>query len=208
MTATTDLQASIRGLLDACYRGNRESWGPLLDVLADAGATDADLRWMRRVNPKSRPSTESAELLAVRLGAITPADCPSNRAAGTLHTALTRALTRTVPVMTTDRCLPRKEQARLLRLLCKQLGIPGLSVTAPSYSMASTVDVTYPARIDHPPAAEGGRDFLAHSEAWAMNREIERMLETLLARAFPAHDDRSDYQSDYYNFCWSLHAAG
>src|SRR5689334_1509942 len=108
----------------------------------------------------------------------------------------------TVPVMTTDRGIPRKEQARLLRQLLKQLKVPYVRITAPNYSMAQGVDVTLPERRDCPldiPVAKQ-----PETEAARMNRTAMEKFEHLLLRAFPNHDDRSDHRYGHYEFCWSI----
>lgn len=121
-----------------------------------------------------------------------------------------------VPVMSTDRCIPRKEQARLARELFKRLGVKGISVTTPNYSMAQSVDVRIPSEphepgdyllgdanyehrcySDMPDAVPCKQKMLRQSEA----RELA---EAILARAFPKHDDRSEMQSDYFDYCWSF----
>ncbi len=109
-----------------------------------------------------------------------------------------------VPVMSDDRHIERKVQAALARKLFKQLGIPGVSVTTPNYSMASVVDVAIPTRNDYTVRREdGGFDFQEDPAARA-NTEAERKIETILAIAFPKHDDRSDSMTDYYDSCWSI----
>lgn len=118
------------------------------------------------------------------------------------HVALAAVDITEIPVMSTDRHIPRKQQAALARNLLRQLGIKGVSVTTPSYSMAQVVEVRMPRRDDHNldelgfmvpgcPAAE------ANTEARV------RMLAILLA-AFPRHDDRSDRMTDYFDYCWSV----
>src|ERR1700692_4286223 len=56
---------------------------------------------------------------------------------------------KSVPVVATERSMPRKEQARLARQLFKKLGIKGVSFTTPQHSMASMVDVSVPRREDY-----------------------------------------------------------
>lgn len=92
-----------------------------------------------------------------------------------------------IPVMSADRTIPRKEQAALARKLFKQLGLRGISVTAPNYSMAQSVDVRLPETGDRE------RDM-----------SIEEQVREILAIAFPNHDNRSDSQSDHYDYKWSI----
>lgn len=122
-----------------------------------------------------------------------------------------------VPVMATDRFIPRKEQAALARKLFKSLGLRGISVTTPNYSMASSVYVTLPEL----PREDSDFEFNGHNyqnESWsdmpndvpakaktAARNEASRKVGAILEIAFPNHDDRSDYQSDYFDSCWSIH---
>lgn len=115
-----------------------------------------------------------------------------------------------------DRHIPRKEQATLARKLFKSLGLAGISVTTPNYSMASTVDVAIPSLphesgdyllagvnyennsySDMPDAVPCKAKMLARSAA-------TRKVQEILARAFPQHDDRSDSMTDYFDSCWSF----
>lgn len=103
-----------------------------------------------------------------------------------------------VPVVCTVRSTPRKEQAALARGLLKKLGVKGVSVTTPSYSMASVVEVRLP---------QFGREGMTDAEVAAEyeeHRAAERKLSHILAVAFPNHDDRSDYQTDYFDYRWSI----
>ncbi len=118
-----------------------------------------------------------------------------------------------VPVVSTDRCIPRKEQALLARQLFKRLGIQGVSVTAPNYSMAQAVDVRVPSE---PRPDMAGFEQYAHSTYSEMPAEVPikaaflrksaavAQLQLILAAAFPKHEDRSDHQSDYFDYCWSM----
>ncbi len=121
-----------------------------------------------------------------------------------------------VPVISTDRGIRRKEQARLARELFKKLGIKGLSVTTPNYSMAQCVDVRVPTLpiepgdyllngldykmrtyADMPASVPAKIKHLAHWEA-------VKKIDAILLKAFPAHNDRSDYSSDYFDSCWTV----
>jgi hypothetical protein len=85
-----------------------------------------------------------------------------------------------VPVVSTDRSIERKEQARLARQPFRRLGLGGVSFTAPRYSMAQGVDVKLPA-----PSGDARGKVL-----------------TILARAFPCHEDRGDSVSNHLDYCW------
>jgi len=123
-----------------------------------------------------------------------------------------------VPVMSRERCIPRKEQARLARELFKCLGLKGISVTTPNYSMAQSVQVRIPLELpgpnDHVCQVTGqSYDYATYSEmpltvpckARHVRQQAAReCIEQILARAFPNHGDRSDYQTDHFDYCWSF----
>jgi len=121
-----------------------------------------------------------------------------------------------VPVMSTDRLIPRKQQAALARSLLKRLGIKGISVTAPRYSMAQAVHVELPAVETTPEMFFlNGINYQHHSYysipddvpakiAIREHYQASEKLGVILLRAFPKHDNRSDYQSDYFDYCWSI----
>lgn len=133
-----------------------------------------------------------------------------------LRTALAAVDETKIPVMSRDRHIPRKEQAALARKLFKQLGLKGISVTTPNYSMAQSVDVALP-RIPFEASdyVLDGVDYQNHSFSdmppsvpvkikMAERTAMRLSVQEILARAFPAHDNRSDYQSDYFDYCWSF----
>ena len=109
-----------------------------------------------------------------------------------------------VPVMATDRHMPRIEQAKAARQLFKQLGIKMMSVTTPKYSMASVVEIRLVKRTDYTRDAMGDIDYF-NDPAVQANHAVSAKIGAILARAFPKHDDRSDSQSDYFDSCWSIH---
>jgi len=105
-----------------------------------------------------------------------------------------------------DRCTPRKVQAATLRKLLRKLGVKGVSVTAPNYSMAQSVDVRMPL-LDVPVIKTDddpwGRRDVDSVEANA-NAAANEKFRAILAKAFPNHDDRSDSMTDYFDYCWSF----
>lgn len=120
-----------------------------------------------------------------------------------LHERLAQVDITKIPVMTMDRCVPLKVQAKLTRTLFKALGIKGVSVRAPRYSMACVVEVRLPRRTDYVRNSAGqvewDKDPAAQANTTARNR-----MEAILLAAFPQHDNRSDYQTDYFDSCWSI----
>lgn len=118
-----------------------------------------------------------------------------------------------VPTICTNRCIPRKQQAALTRQLFKVLGIKGISVRTPNYSMARSVDVRIPResglswkgyeQYEHLPFNEVP-DFVPLKAARIRHGEACEKVEAILDKAFPNHGNRSDYLSDYYDFKWNV----
>ena len=129
-------------------------------------------------------------------------DTEQTALATALHVALAALDITTAPVMSQDRSLPRKEQAALARKLFRQLGLKGISVTAPNYSMAQSVDVRMPKREDYALDAYGM--VLEGDAARLANNEARERLEAVLLSAFPNHEDRNDTQSDHFDYRWSI----
>lgn len=113
-----------------------------------------------------------------------------------------------VRVISTDRHLPRKQQAALARQLFKSLGIRDVSVTTPNYSMAQTVEVRI--KAEAPPCEPFHCSLRELPEDhpvrvfYEQKSEARSKLLEILGRAFPNHDDRSDSQTDYFDYCWSI----
>ncbi len=120
-----------------------------------------------------------------------------------LHSALSAVQMTSIPTMSSDRSIPRKDQAKLARQLFKRLGLKGISVTTPSYSMAQGVEIMVPKRTDYIHDERQEIDYLTDPASQA-NSKAARDVQEILARAFPQHDDRSETQSDYFNYCWSI----
>jgi hypothetical protein len=132
-----------------------------------------------------------------------------------LREALGRVAETSIKVVCRERSTPRKEQAKLARDLFKSLGLKGISVTTPNYSMASTVSVRLPrlkihvsnmwphgGLSSHHPGCQ-----ISESDrcpACVANDKMADKIEEILGRAFPNHDDRSDTQSDYFDRRWSV----
>ncbi len=139
----------------------------------------------------------------------------SNTVAIMLYARLKEIKETAIPVLSRDRCIPRKEQAALARKLFKSLGLAGISVTTPNYSMAHVVEVRLPRAEyhdrqkwphNHEACCNSG---MGHNEATRCpccrdHAAAELKIEEILARAFPNHDDRSDSMTDYFDNCWSV----
>jgi hypothetical protein len=92
------------------------------------------------------------------------------------------------------RRMSRKERAAAARKLFRSLGLKGLSVTAPNYSMASSVHIEMPA----------GPEGLSDYERRMVRASARSKLQALLLVAFPGTEDRSDIMTDYFDFVWSF----
>ncbi len=118
------------------------------------------------------------------------------------HSSLAVIPLQAVPVLSTDRNLPRKLQAKLARDLFKQFGLRGVSVTAPSYANAQSVHVSIPRRRDYLLTQRG-----MVSETCPVgkaNSDAQILTEKFLLAAFPNSDNRSDGQSDHYDYRWTV----
>lgn len=119
------------------------------------------------------------------------------------------------------RRLYRKEWSKLVKRLLKDLGLGFVSVTAPNYSMAQSIDIRFhqvetPAEstehqrlhdeIDRAEIATGGlhvgfnRTCKHCHQRWAAHQALER----IILAAYPDLDNRSDSQSDYFDYCLSI----
>ena len=118
------------------------------------------------------------------------------------------------------RSLSRKEWAKQVKSLLKSLGLGFVSVTAPSYSMASSIHIRF--HQDEGPW-EGGEHEKLHAEINQRERDgyewlgygnycphckqqwqAHQRLEKIILAAFPDLDDRSDSQSDHFDSCLSI----
>lgn len=121
-----------------------------------------------------------------------------------------------VPVMTHDRSIARKQRAVLVRTLFKRLGIKGVSVTCPNYSMARSVDIHIGSSLGT--AEDYNFEGVNYSQKAFSEMpdktpikikhnaliETRRHLEKIILAAFPAHFDRSDSMTDYFDNPWSI----
>jgi hypothetical protein len=117
-----------------------------------------------------------------------------------------------VQVFLLDRSAPRKVRAAAARALFKQMGLKGISVTAPNYSMAQAVHIHLPntevprelyAEWDLACRTDTGAD-TAYGQIRRREYAAEQKLEAILAKAFPNHLDRSDIHCDHFDYCWSV----
>ena len=106
----------------------------------------------------------------------------------------------------------RKVWAAEVRKLLKALEIKGVSVTAPNYSMAQSIDI----RLPDKPIENAQEHIDLHDQLWREGRpgidcpacrahqEAKKKLEVLILAAFPDLDNRSEYVSDYFDYCLSI----
>lgn len=87
----------------------------------------------------------------------------------------------------------RKVLAAEARKVLRSLGIRGVSVTAPNYSMAQSVSVAIPHFEE-----------LNDENRWPERAALRTKVEAILFAAFPNHRDRSESGTDYYDYCWSV----
>jgi len=92
-----------------------------------------------------------------------------------------------LPTMCRDRNIGMKEQAKLARSLFKRLGLKGIRVRMATGANCFWVHIIPP-----------------HADDCDVQVAIREHLKEILARSFPCHDDRSDYMSDYFDYCWSI----
>lgn len=112
----------------------------------------------------------------------------------------------------------RKEWAKQIRNLLKELRIVNVSVTTPSYSMASSVNiaVNYEKEWEtaHEPVHKAGeaeerkspiyRGSIHFCPYCKARKEVHDKLENVILAAFPDLNNRSDSQSDYFDYCLSI----
>jgi hypothetical protein len=127
-----------------------------------------------------------------------------NDTAKTFHASLAAIDLANVPVLSRDRSIPRKEQAKLARALFRQLGLEGISVTTPTHSMANSVELRLPTRNDYTPEMLEFGCAIAGNPVTAANGLANRQMSALMDQAFPEHKDRSEMQSDYFDYRWSI----
>jgi hypothetical protein len=84
---------------------------------------------------------------------------------------------------------PRKVRASEIRKLFRDMGLAGISVTAPNYANAKAVHVQTPT---------SGTDPRTRHDVNAKVRDI-------ILAAFPDLDDRSGPQSDHFDYCVSVY---
>jgi hypothetical protein len=99
---------------------------------------------------------------------------------------------------------PRTVWAAEVRKLFRSMGLKGISVTAPNYSMAQAIDIKTPRNEPEPTVKdEHGYDNY-HPEYLAARNAALAKVEAIIVAAFPDLDNRSDFISDYFDYCLSI----
>lgn len=115
---------------------------------------------------------------------------------------------------------PRKAIAAEIRKLLKSLNIKGVSVRTPNYSMASGVDISLPGTslfvseddhlaLHHTIDIEHRADLhwcglVQYCPHCQKSKQAKDALENIILGAFPDLDNRSDTQSDYFDYILSI----
>jgi hypothetical protein len=108
------------------------------------------------------------------------------------------------PRNVTLRRAERKVIAAEVRKLFREMGLKGISVTAPNYSMARSIDVRTP-RNEPEPIVKDEDGFDAHHPDYRAARNAGlRRIEAIILAAFPDLDDRSDSMTDHYDYRLSI----
>jgi hypothetical protein len=100
----------------------------------------------------------------------------------------------------------RKVIAAAVRKLFREMGLKGMSVTAPNYSMAQAIDIKTP-RNDPEPLVYDDEEFMygKHHPAYREARNaVLAKVEAIVLAAYPDLDNRSDYHSDHYDYRLSI----
>lgn len=99
----------------------------------------------------------------------------------------------------------RKERAAKVRELFKSLGIKGVSVTAPSYSMAQAIHIRVPYLGEHDHIS-AYNDYPTRQRCPHCKKrtDAEHHLEKIILAAYPDLEDRNDVMTDYFDYCLSF----
>jgi hypothetical protein len=138
----------------------------------------------------------------------------------TMNEQLEKIIKAPLPTTTRNiRDLDRKEQAKIVRQLFKSLGFTGVSVTTPTYSMASSINISLPRQpwegehepehnrlqaIEYSKPSYNGMVQVCPwcKESWLADKQIR----AIILAAFPDMDNRSDTQSDYSDFAFTINS--
>jgi len=171
------------------------SFGYVTIQLRDAAQHLAAYMPNETETPASAVEPEPAKETRASYGDVAAAvgvACANNKAAKIRAAILAAEL----PDMRANiRALDRKDIAAAIRELFRDMGLRGISVKTPRYSMASTVAITVP-KFEY--LDQQVNDFVKGQRRLAAQAVSDKLTSIILA-AFPDLDDRSDTISDYFN---------
>ena len=98
----------------------------------------------------------------------------------------------------------RKTWAQGVRALFKSLGFKGISVTAPNYSMASSIRISFPSSGCQNPIHNEPYSRYLDCALCAKERAAKQKAVAIILAAFPDLDNRSDSQTDHFDYCLSV----
>jgi hypothetical protein len=98
----------------------------------------------------------------------------------------------------------RKVIAAEVRSLLRSMGLKGISVTAPNYSMAQAIDIKTPRNEPEPIVKDEDGWDAHHPDYRAACNAASAKIEAIILAAFPDLDNRSDSMTDYYDYRLSI----
>lgn len=109
-----------------------------------------------------------------------------------------------IKVVSRDPRLGLKARAAMTREFFKSIGLKGIKVTVPRGAWCLWVEIRFPC-LDHdiPMHQRNARD-TSGCPGCAFQAKTRLSLEEILLRAFPKEIDNSDYQTDYFDFQWTI----
>lgn len=178
-------------------------FNPFVTAESPAASFAVEVPVTARVRTRPEVAAPAPAITALETRVLSAEQAEETAKAKTLHAILAKIDPAKVAVVTGER-MSRKPLAKAARALFSKLGIKGVSVTAPNYSMAQSVHVSPAERADYTYTNAARWDVAEGDAARAANNEARKKIEAILLAAFPGTDDRSDTQSDYFDYCWSV----
>lgn len=145
---------------------------------------------------------------------LTETDTP--RLTATLNPAWQSILNKPLPGFHANiRHQNRKEQAQNVRKLFRDMRISDVSVTTPSYSMAQSIQISIPSDVPAHDSVHAAAEIESQKDAdykgmvhycpfCKQRKETRDHIQAIVLAAFPDLNDRSDIQSDYFNYRLSI----
>lgn len=141
---------------------------------------------------------------ALRLVKTEPAPAPApapadSEAVRTIEAAQVPA----APLRTDARRMTQTERSAALRALLKSLGVKGVSVTSARGSMCYWSHIRFDG-VPHPPVANWCEHNSRVCDVCQRNNAAERKVHRIVLAAYPDLDDRSDSQTDHFDFVYTV----